>query len=883
MKKRVLFSACALAACFAACTNDDFQTEQNNTVINEAGEVIGADLVSSGMKMNINDGSADTRINENGQWETGDQIGLGWYKFKAAITDPQLPGDWENESSWASKVDNNIYANILFTLQSDGMWQTQADVYQGAYFAYWPFQRMTSGSKLKVVAPNNVPQTDDSFKSDVYKNSLYLSAQDFIEYADVDESTMTLKSEFVLSPMVNAIGVVATPEAKISASEYLKSMIITEMQISVGGSNNNIITPSATLSPRYLPKTINDDGSARSDEELREELDKAAVAATGTSKTILAEQATKVNYLRTAIANNNFTLAKNNTLRAFAFPFQKGATYTDRQFPSVKVTVKSANGDWNLGTFAVNNTNSETLATNLKQMFDDAQQGEKFSMVQNILGEPGSRGVPQTPESMTANLTVKDFTPATSGIKTVKHWNDLVTLVNELKNAGKVFANNQVVFTLGGDLNFIENGEQLKTPDDVDIVLNTGSRKLVINGEVEWPAHLITNDTRYTTNIVVNEGATLKVGIDRNEVVNLIASSIENNGTIKAGAEASISTSLEKGTATYANKLDNTNGMVIVEFGAYVYPISNTGVEKGIIAYEMTNNEPKTIGEINTLKVLEGGQAQNGYAQINTLILSNGVELDLNAQARAAGEGDRYEDGSEAEFLNSLENIDIIMRGASIVRKAGGKYSKVADIKVEEGTNKITDVVPQGNIDILKGSELTLASEIAIPLVDDGTPLVLADDAVINNEGTLYVNNTTTTKDFINEVGTVKVESDEILYYVDQYIQGGIANGTVEKVQSSDPNEALALKVKSTFDTYAAAIKAVTLDAVVNDLNSKGSDLFDHLPGSAEPWSSAAFYMALSDWMEAVTGTGLAESGTPTMISVQMLTLFQSQSGITLL
>lgn len=876
MKKRVLFSACALAACFAACTNDDFQTEQNNTVINEAGEVIGADLVSSGMKMNINDGSADTRINENGQWETGDQIGLGWYKYKTAIDKEQLYSEWASGSGWTT-TDNNLYANILFTLQSDGMWQTQADVYQGAYFAYWPFQRMTPGSKLKVVAPNDVPQTDDSFKSDVYKNSLYLSAQDFIEYADVDESTMTLKSEFVLSPMVNAIGVVATPEAKISASEYLKSMIITGMQISVDGSDNNIITPSATLSPRYLPKTINDDGSARTDEELRKELDKAAVAATGTSKTILANQADKVNYLRTAIANNNFTLAKNNTLRAFAFPFQKGAKYTDRQFPSVEVTVKSANGDWDLGTFAVNNTNSETLATSLKQMFDDAQKGEKFSMVQNILGEPGSRGVPQTPETMTANLTVKDFTPATSDIKTVKHWNDLVTLVNELKNAGKVFANNQVVFTLGGDLNFIENGEQLKTPDDVDIVLNTDSRELVINGEVEWPAHLITNDTRYTTNIVVNEGATLKVGIDRNEVVNLIASSIENNGTIKAGAKASISA--DKNNLTYGNKLENNN-MVIVEFGAYVYPAVG---QEGIIAYEMDNNEPNTIGEINTLMELESSNSQKGYAQINTLILSNGVELDLNAQARAAGEGNRYEEGSNAEYLNSLENIDIIMRGASIVRKAGGQYTKVADIKVEEGTNKITDVVPQGNIDILKGSELTLASEIAIPLVDDGTPLVLADDAVINNEGTLYVNNTTTTKDFINEVGTVKVESDEILYYVDRYIQGGIADGTVEKVQSSDPNAALAQEVKFTFDTYAAAISAVSLVDVVNDLNSKGSSLFDHLPGSDEPWSSAAFYMALSDWMEAVTGEGLAVSGTPTMISVQMLTLFQSQSGITLL
>ena len=890
MKKRILYSACALAVCFAACTNDDFQTEQSKTVINEAEEVIGADLVSSGMKMNITNGTADTRLNDNG-WENGDKVGLAWYQFSStAIANPQEYSAWLAANGSGAK--NELYANHIFTYQPNGQWETQSDVYQGAYFCYWPFDRMPQSTKLKTIEVNGAVQTEE-FENEYLKNAFHISAQDFIMQGMVDED-MTLQRSFYLAPMVNSLGVTVTPDTKINASNYLKSMKIKQMQINTGISTAKVFIPSGVLQPKYLPKTKNADGTDRTEAEIKSDLYDLAGNATGKTRALLTNLGEAQNYIRTTI--NGFDLNAVHTLRAFAFPLQEGVQYAERQYPNIAITVYSTKtddkGDWQLGTFNIKNGENEKndiLTTRLKSMLEADETNAAATWVQHLWGTPGSYEYAR----LDAELTPNNFTPYTSGIRSVTQWNDLVQLINELDEAGKsnfstyTDAENKtheyVIFSLGADVTFTST-EEFTTPDNVEIVLNTGSRSLKIGGtgEVEWPDNLITNyDKRYITNIVVNEGATLNVGIERNEEVNLIASSIKNEGTIKAGAKASIST--ESSDTDFGCKLDNSKGMVIVEFGAYVYPAQD---KQGIIAYEMTNSEPTTIGEINTLKTLENG-TQRGYAQINTLILSNNVELDLNAMARAAGEGDRYEDGSDAEYLQSLADIDIIMRGASIICKKILNadeitvMSKVNNIKVEKGTNTITDVRPQGNITVEKGSTLTIAS-LPQPPFGDGTAFSLNETATIKNDGTLNVNETVTTYIFDNAVGTVNVENGEKLLYTYQYIQGGTANGTVEKVEPvvpEDPAATAAENVKSTFKTYATAISATTLQQVVDDLNSKGSDLFKHLPDSQSPWSSAAFYMALHNWLVASGSTGLSQSGTPSTITVQMLELFQSKYG----
>ena len=110
MKKRVLFSACVLAACFTACTNDDFQSamEGNQNVATEIGETVGADLVSKGMTITVQDGEADTRMGASGNFTNGDIIGLAAYNLNKAGE----YGNTQNQSDWSASnanQDRKIY------------------------------------------------------------------------------------------------------------------------------------------------------------------------------------------------------------------------------------------------------------------------------------------------------------------------------------------------------------------------------------------------------------------------------------------------------------------------------------------------------------------------------------------------------------------------------------------------------------------------------------------------------------------------------------------------------------------------------------------------------------------------------------------------------
>lgn len=872
MRKRVLFSACALAACFAACTNDDFQQDAQNSakVPVDGQEVIGADLVAQGMTIvpTILDGdNATTRVMD-GKWEGGDSFGLAWYNFSTSgIKATQSSSDYWSGSNW-NYTDNNIYANHRFILEGNSF-VTYTDVYQGAYFVYFPYKRLGETTPKTISINEGIPQTG-TFAWERQNQLLHISAQDFVEKSDVDEEGK-LEKDFFMTPAANALGVVATPNEAISGSEYLSKMIITKMEIKANGSNNEVFVDGGVLRPRQIPKVEYLPLSTQIDEKAtREALDAAAAKSTDPNNNsqgdYLEQQTTATSSVVTNI-NANFNLANDNTLRAFIFPIQKGVTYNANEYPEVDITVSRTKGDgtedYALGTFNVNNGNSKVLIDNLKSFLDATNASADMSLTK-IMRINGVMQWPCSVDNMTANLTVNDFTPATSNITSVPQWNDLVALVNALKAAGKKDFN-EVTFKLGADLYF---DDEIAAPEGVKIILDTNSHKLVVNsGVVDWPSNIVLNAANTTTKIVVADGATLRVGIELEEEIVLNATSITNNGTIEAGAEASISTATGKA-------LDNTNGTVIVDFGAYVYPSKSETT--GVIAYEVEDNSVTTMGNINTLIALQGASGQVEYAQVNTLILINGVELDLNAMASEAEDNGRYEESIPAGYLASLENIDIIMRGGTIICKdiKNEKLnSMVKNITVESGENTIYDVRPQGNITVGEEGTLTIESRV-YPYVGN-TDLKLNDNALIDNNGTLKVNTSVYTKDFDNETGHVIVATGETLWYTGVYTQGGIAEGYVLK-KYADPTtyEDLSDKAKSvvtTFNTYAESISATSFEELCNDWTTKKSS-------PSERWGSTKFYKALSDWFTSVGLPALSTSPYQDL-SVTMFETFQNMTG----
>lgn len=774
MKKRVLFSACALAACFAACTNDDFQAEKNNAnnVVNEAGEVVGADLVSAGMTItSFGDKSPVTRVatdeNGNAYWEAGkDATGVAWFQYKdgdastPGIKQKQEIGEWYNKTADQMSTDCSIYANHRFGYEGSNGWTTPADVYAGSYFAYWPYERLGEIKEKAVSANEEIPQTAD-FTEEYLNKALRMSAQDFISVEDVNDEGL-LEKNLYLYPMVNVIGVVATPNTGID-NEYLKGMEITKMTINAGGDNKTVFRDKGIIVPRRLPKavvynTLTGTYDPRPEEDLRKDMETIAAGATESNENglLCGFTGTPAKSTLTTTIDANFKLdAENHILRAFAFPIQEGISYKDDEYPSIDVTVSSTTkgADWILGTFHVTDANESSAVMNLKDMLAVDKEGTTNSWIKNIMGDNTWR-VAASEKNMSAMLNVNDFTPATTTatgntIDSEAEWNDFVQLINALdkknnfaKEGEGEKAYSYVEFELGDNVTL---NNKIQVPNDVKIKLTTGSYTLKLAGDVEWPENLVVDNS---DNIEVTTGSTLKVGSEGTALAGtgkevVLDAKIINNGTIYAGKLASISTQDSK-------VLNNINGTVFVEFGAYVYPTENY---VGVIAFEVKNSDLETIGQINRLIQTEDDKVfdkQNEWAYVNTLYIegtdeNNVTTLDLNALAEEEVGGNRYETtGTAAKYLLPLDNIDIVLKNGAVVydpetaaqRNDKEDCKNVKNVYSEEGVNTIRDIEPLGNIEVTGGELHVLTDTEVYP---GGKDLFMSAAGEISVKGgTLY-------------------------------------------------------------------------------------------------------------------------------------------------
>ena len=100
MKNKVLMGTCALAACLAACTNEELLPVQsgNNGTTTEEVNFVGADLASKGMNIIVNDGGMGTRATD-GKWDANDQFGLGWFSYGVQMSSEQVYNTWKSKAA----------------------------------------------------------------------------------------------------------------------------------------------------------------------------------------------------------------------------------------------------------------------------------------------------------------------------------------------------------------------------------------------------------------------------------------------------------------------------------------------------------------------------------------------------------------------------------------------------------------------------------------------------------------------------------------------------------------------------------------------------------------------------------------------------------------
>lgn len=874
MKKKFLISACALAACLGACTNEDILTEQTVNSSAENSTVVGADLVSNGMDIVLS-GDAETRA-VNGAWEDKDEFGLAWYNYTlkgnngsdlTGIFGPQDKTLWATGGvyNWTGLVaDNNIYANHLFSYNADNqVFKTMGDIYQGAYFLYYPYATQSSGQGVlpKTISVNGEAQTGN-FATERFNKAFHVSAQDFISAEDLS-SDRTLTKQFVLSPAVNVFAIKATAGEEIKGEsenvDFFKGLSVMEMTINAGD-NKKVFANKATLRPLYIPHVVRNAAGTIDTDKTIEALDAAANMAmakeggvdSGQRSYLDIEDGDKTSVLTTTL-NNAYTIAnvgeEGNEIRAFAFPIEANQTYNDNEAPEVTITV-GVNGKYALGTFTIAGEKNTKFNENLKKAFTNDILNK---IVRNNAGD-------WSYVNLNGILSLSEFTPLTNNIKSEEQWNDLVKVYDALADMGVKFTT-APVFTLGADVVFKGTNGTIATPKNLDIELVAYPHGMTIANneqEISWPKNLLTSTSSVIT---VAEGTTLNVGMEADKPLINIYSEVRNNGIINVGPKAA----LGQGDG---NKVQNNN-RIVVKYGAYVYPA--TGVE-GIIAYRMEDDNE--VAKINKLMLPTAVAENKGIASINTLIIPQGITLNLDAKITELGdEGDRYEEDDQTinEPLKDLVNITIELEGGTIentVYGESGEHNTVKAIIAKDGaTSKMIDV-QTSNITIEKGT-LTIDA-VTYPLI--GKHALNNVKTILNQAGTKLNVATTVHANTVQNYGTIDVEDLYTLYYgtlsqVNAEGERGSSVGNVkpEPVDPTPSYDELTQAVIDSFNSVGfAAANITTYKGVIDNIKQYGKD-----PGQA------AFLVALNNWRTSKSLTSVDKD----TISKNDLKSFEAISG----
>ena len=187
-----------MAALFAACVNDDFETiGQQDNAVNDGRPVVG------NVELNFTKGGADTRlIYDHGYaWEATDEIG-------ALLMDNVITDKPETESlTWLEKYGliDKIHTSYRFTYDVDNkVWGCDAKMLEGNYFFAYPWESYNGERRVKHSLTN---QTQEGVSAEVRAKS-YADNQFFIGYSQImagTEDTEVLDSSVEMVPVLGAI------------------------------------------------------------------------------------------------------------------------------------------------------------------------------------------------------------------------------------------------------------------------------------------------------------------------------------------------------------------------------------------------------------------------------------------------------------------------------------------------------------------------------------------------------------------------------------------------------------------------------------------------------------------------------------------------------
>lgn len=746
--KKYLFSSLVLSTMVVGCSQEELAPKVDNVEAEkEFVSVKGHDLLGP-LTVKI---GAETRVDANG-WQKSDKLGLAWFDIEGDITALQTPTKWTDISTTPNTLDNNLYGNHLFMVEGNAF-TTQTNVYQGAHFVYFPFERATKiaqkNVKLNEKAIGATKNDLSDFDYDRFNNAFHISASDFVSGNDVN-SDMKLVKEFTLSPVANVIKIATTPVGKFEEKDKLKALKLTSYSIQAGTA---VFEDDFDINTGDIPaaeyKVV--DGVIVLDAEKNiQKLDTYA-------KDIAATPSTEL----TRTISADYTMAAARELPLYVLPVN-GWT-TDNDALTITVNVKTASGL--TGYFTIDNPDgladdNANVTGNMKTInkLDKAMvDGGNLTKILRKNGEWSFLNLP-------VDLSDANFT-LNANIENYNQWVDAVEIYEAL---GVPTANLNVTGT-------VRFAEAIPTLTSGKIEVTTpGSGKIVITGAVTLPAD---SKLDLTTNAPVVEVATtgnLTIA-DEEKLVN---DNVVNKGVINLGYLTQL--------GVRNSGINNEAGRVNVEYGSYAYLASN---KEGVVAYIVP-----AAYEIYKLSYLINAKNKNGEASVNTFVVGydGNQQVTLNLNGQNAGQNDPYNPGGDSN-MPELDDITIEMTGGILTKGTGtGTKTNVKAIKVLSGANTITDVTVLENIEVATDATAAVTRGAAKANITNNGTLTLKDVAIDLGNNTTIENNGTMTVDATKTLvggelmATYTASANQLTNTANFTVKEGVKTLTITTIENSE-------------------------------------------------------------------------------------------------
>lgn len=792
MRTKHLFYTAAMAALFAACVNDDFETiSKGQNTANDGRPVV------SNVKLNFTTG-ADTRLafGEDGYaWETNDTIG-------ALLMDNVLTLD-ENKS-WLQKYQlvSNIHTSYPFTYStSDQTWGCNTKMLEGNYFFAYPWEDYDG---RREVAHSLLKQSQTGIGSNVVAES-YADNQFFIGYSQIKAGT-DAKDALTDVEMVPLLGAIQLRIVNTGTQSYHLNKIVL--------SGNDGIASVMTFDPT---------NAAYDETAYKWNLEQSRLS--GPNLNWSNATATTFNYanytdneadLYNNAANDPHAVYnikdgdKYDRIEALRAVAQEHAVLSTEQ--SAQLTINGTAEERELLPGQKNTAyvlimcnpieveEVDNDATNGKGLFLSIYADEGF--VQNINlskvnGESTSNTVvtdaaveevgPNVKNTIRVQLEDNSFiTPETM---TVYNSADLLQFIEW--NA-QITGRRNMVATLGQDITFTNEMFEALVGNDPKVDLNKyltidckgnkltlaedvpadvlDSKYLTINGDI-----IVKGELELTEDSKIKDDAVLTIEKEASLTINdekaVVPGTIKNDGTVTIGANSALKSSLvitNNGTIEVAKGGDSkaqvtNNADAIINNNGFMQNVTNN--EDGIINL----GENSTISVENSGKVVTAKGATVNGTNYGEIVYVEGATVNANNSGSEALVSYEYTGSTiTSKTFEDLKNINkIILTKSTTVTE----NTTLANVEINEGG----ELIVNEKVKLTVIGELNISGEATISGKGTGAnqgkvvaaKVVVEEEGVLNNSAVIQANTEFKNDGMVYNNGTV---------YTDNYQQG--VNGT---------------------------------------------------------------------------------------------------------